>query len=169
MLTRRGTFAALSLLATATVVFASPAAAHDAPRVETEVSHRADGQLEVVHVLQLSAAQRLLHKAGIIESNDISGLRARAQAAIYSSKRFDLFADDVLVPLEILGAEVGGGHLYIYQTGTLATLPKTWSARNAILRDLSPRFDNVINVPTANGTQSIVFSGTDMDTINSTN
>lgn len=171
MTTRRAFLTASAFVGAAclTLVSAPHAAAHDAPRVETEVTHRADGKLEVIHVLQLSAAQRLLHKAGVIQSNDISGLRARAQAALYASERFTLNADDRPVPLEILGAEVGGGHLYIYQTGQLATLPEKWSARNAILRDLSPRFDNVINVPTADGIRSIVFGGSDMDVVNSTN
>lgn len=148
---------------------AAPVAAHDAPRVETEVKYIPTGDVEVVHVLQLSAAQRLLYRGGIIETNDLSGLRARAQSALYASERFDLMADGVPVPLEILGAEIGGGHLYIYQTGQLTELPETWSARNAILRDLSPRFDNVINVPTENGIRSIVFSGSDMDAVNTSN
>jgi hypothetical protein len=171
MSTRRAILTASFIVGTACLTFAiaPPVAAHDAPRVETEVTHRADGKLEVVHVLQLSAAQRLLHKAGVIASNDVSGLKARAQVALYSAKRFELIADNTTVTLNILGAEIGGGHLYVYQTGQLAALPKTWSARNAILRDLSPRFDNVINVPTLDGIQSIVFSGSDMDAINSTN
>ncbi len=148
---------------------ASPIAAHDAPRVETVVALSATGDLDVTHTLQLSAAQRLLYKAGIIEKNDMTGLRARAQAALYSSERFQLIADNETVPLNILGAEVQGGHLYIYQTGTLSTLPKNWSARNSILRDLSPRFDNVVNVPTPDGIRTIVFSGANIDKLNSAN
>lgn len=140
--------------------------AHEAPRVETEVALNAAGELNVTHTLQLSAAQRLLYKAGVIDKNDMTGLKARAQAALYSSERFELKADDKTISLEILGAEVQAGHLYIYQTGTLSALPETWSARNAILRDLSPRFYNVINVPTVDGIRTIVFSGSDVDAIN---
>jgi len=139
--------------------------AHDAPRVETVVKLDESGELEVTHTLQLSAAQRLLFKAGIIDKNDMTGLRARAQAALYSSERFELMADGKTIPLEILGAELGGGHLYIYQTGSLDALPEKWSAKNSILRDLSPRFDNVINVPTEDGIRTIVFSGSDLDAI----
>jgi len=146
---------------------ANPVAAHDAPRVETEVKLSTTGEVDVTHTLQLSAAQRLLFKAGVIEKNDMTGLRARAQAALYSSERFELKADNETVPLDILGAEVAGGHLYIYQTGTLSTLPTHWSARNSILRDLSPRFDNVVNVPTAEGIRTIVFSGSNIDSLNS--
>ena len=165
MLTRRSTF--LAALCAVSLAVTSPTFAHDAPRVETEVSVNADGELGVTHVLQLSAAQRLLYKAGVIEKNDMTGLKARAQAALYSSERFELQADGETIPLDILGAEVAGGHLYIYQTGSLPALPETWSARNAILRDLSPRFDNVINVPTVDGIRSIVFSGSDVDAIQS--
>ena len=138
--------------------------AHDAARVETEVKLSQSGNLDVTHVLQLSAAQRLLFKAGVIEKNDMTGLRSRAQAALYSSERFELKADGDTIPLDILGAEVAGGHLYIYQTGTLEALPETWSAKNLILRDLSPRFDNVINVPTKDGIRTLVFSGFELDT-----
>jgi len=139
--------------------------AHDAPRVETVVTLDDTGEVEVTHTLQLSAAQRLLFKAGIIDKNDMTGLRARAQAALYSSERFELMADGKTVPLNIIGAEIGGGHLYIYQTGSLNVLPQKWSAKNSILRDLSPRFDNVINVPTEDGIRTIVFSESDLDAI----
>ena len=146
----------------------SIAFAHDAPRVETQVTLNAAGELDVTHVLQLSAAQRLLFKAGVIDKNDMTGLKARAQAALYSSERFELKADGDTISLDILGAEVAGGHLYVYQTGNLSALPETWSAQNSILRDLSPRFDNVINVPTEDGIQTIVFSGSDLNAVNST-
>ena len=163
MLTCRSTL--LAAFCAVSFAIAAPSIAHEAPRVETEVKFNAAGELDVTHVLQLSAAQRLLFKAGIIEKNDMTGLKARAQAALYSSERFELQADNETIPLKIIGAEVQGGHLYIYQTGSLPALPEAWSARNAILRDLSPRFDNVINVPTADGIKSIVFSGSDLDTI----
>lgn len=165
MLTRRS----ILLAAFCAVSFAIPAPAlsHDAPRVETEVTLNTASEINVTHTLQLSAAQRLLYKAGVIDKNDMTGLKSRAQAALYTSERFELKADGETIPLEILGAEVQGGHLYIYQTGALAALPITWSARNAILRDLSPRFDNVINVPTVDGIRSIVFSGSDLETIQS--
>jgi len=146
---------------------AAPVAAHDAPRVETVVKLSAAGELDVTHTLQLSAAQRLLFKAGVIDKNDMTGLRARAQAALYASERFELNANGDPIELEILGAEIGGGHLYIYQTGNLAALPDSWSARNSILRDLSPRFDNVVNVPTTEGIRTIVFSGTNIESVNS--
>lgn len=143
------------------------ALAHDAPRVETEVKLSQSGELDITHVLQLSAAQRLLFKAGVIDKNDMTGLRARAQAALYSAERFELRADGNTVPLDILGAEVAGGHLYIYQTGKLQAVPESWSAQNSILRDLSPRFDNVINVPTADGIRTIVFTGLELDAFQS--
>ena len=94
-------------------------------------------------------------------------LRVRAQAALYASERFELNANGEPIKLDILGAEVAGGHLYIYQTGVLHEFPETWSARNSILRDLSPRFDNVVNVPTADGIRTIVFSGANIDSLNS--
>jgi len=122
--------------------------------VETEVTLNANGGVEIIHVLQLSAAQRLLYKADVIDKN--------------ASERFSLKADGNDIPLDILGAEVAGGHLYIYQTGVLSELPESWSAQNTILRDLSPRFDNHINVPTKDGIQTLVFSGSEIDTVQST-
>ena len=156
---------AILLTAICAVSFASSfhASAHEAARVETEVKLSPSGNLDVTHVLQLSAAQRLLFKAGVIDKNDMTGLRSRAQAALYSSERFELKADGDTIPLDILGAEVEGGHLYIYQTGTLEALPDSWSAKNLILRDLSPRFDNVINLPTKDGIRTLTFSGAELD------
>lgn len=166
MLNRRTTL--LAALCATSLTFTSPAFAHDAPRVETEVKLNSSGALDITHVLQLSAAQRLLYKAGVIDKNDMTGLKARAQAALYASERFELLADDKPIALDILGAELGGGHLYIYQTGALSARPKSWSAKNSILRDLSPRFDNVINLPTEDGIQTLVFNGRDMDAIETT-
>ena len=166
MLTRRTTllaaFCAVSFAATA------PSFAHEAARVETEVVLNADETLDVTHVLQLSAAQRLLFNAGIIEKNDMTGLRARAQAAKYVSERFELEADGEPVALNILNADVQGGHLYIYQTGALSKIPASWTARNSILRDLSPRFDNMVNVPTVDGIETLVFSGSDIESAETT-
>jgi len=145
---------------------ATPVAAHNAPRVETVVKLSASGELDVTHTLQLSAAQRLLFKAGVIDKNDMTGLRALGQAAIYASERFELNANGEPLELTTLGADIGGGHLYVYQTGTLESVPENWSARNWILRDLSPRFDNVVNVPTANGIRTIVFSDANIQSLN---
>ena len=159
----------LTALCAVSFAYGPQAVAHEAPRVETEVKLSNAGELDVTHILQLSTAQRLLYKAGVIEKNDLTGLKSRAQAALYSAEHFDLIADGETISLNILGAEVVGRHFYIYQTGTLPALPKLWSARNSILRDLSPRFDNVINVPTVDGIRTIVFSGTDLDTIETPN
>ena len=95
----------LAAFCAASFCFSLQSLAHDAPRVETVVTLDNTGEVEVTHTLQLSAAQRLLFKAGIIDKNDMSGLRARAQAALYSAERFELMADGKAVPLEILGAD----------------------------------------------------------------
>ena len=166
MLNRRSL--ALTAFCAVSVALTVPSFAHEAARVETDVKLNADSTLDVTHVLQLSAAQRLLFKAGVIEKNDMTGLKARAQAAIYVSERFELNADADRINLDILSAEVLGGHLYIYQTGVLKDIPQSWSARNSILRDLSPRFDNMVNVPTENGIQTLVFSGSDIDRLETT-
>jgi len=83
-----------NLTALCAVSFTSlPVAAHEAARVETEVTLNANGGVEIIHVLQLSAAQRLLYKADVIDKNDLTGLKSRAQAALYASERFSLKAD----------------------------------------------------------------------------
>ena len=166
MLSRRSIL--LTAFCAVSLACVTPAHAHKAARVETQVTLSKTGELDVTHVLQLSAAQRLLYNAGIIETNDLTGLKARAQAALYSSERFKMKADGDSVPLTILGAEIIGGHLYIYQTGSLSSLPKIWSAQNSILRDLNPQFDNVVNVPTLDGIRTIVFRGADLDLFQST-
>lgn len=154
-------FAAVSLCTSPLI------AAHEAARVESTVSFE-NATVDITHVLQLSSAQRLLYKAGKIDVNDMTGLRARAQAALYCSERFELRADAKTIPLDVLGAEVLGGHLYVYQTGKLDALPQTWSARNSILRDLSPRFDNMVNVPTEDGIQTLVFNGSEIEAFQTT-
>jgi len=52
---------------------------------------------------------------------------------------------------------------------TLERMPQTWSARNAILRDLSPRFDNMVNLPSGDGIETLVFNGSDIEAFETTN
>jgi len=164
MISRRQSIIGAMLFATMT---AFPVMAHDAPRVETEVVLNSENIVEVTHVLQLSTSQRMLFKAGVIDKNDLSGLKARAQLALYTAEHFDLYADDEILALELLGAEIDGGHVYVYQIGEIEALPATWSARNSILRDLNPGFDNVINVPTSDGIRTIVFDSENLNKVNS--
>lgn len=146
----------------------TPVWAHTAPRVETSVVHTADGRLDVTHALQLTAAQRLLHKADVLDEPDLSSLRAQAKATLYAAKNFTLRADDDTVELEPIGAEIIGAKVYVYQTGQLSELPQIWHVENTILRSEDTHFHNAVNLPTRTGLQTLTFEGTQLTTVQST-
>ena len=141
---------------------ALPVWAHTAPRVETSIVQTDDGALEVTHTLQLTAAQRLLHQAGVIAEPDLSSLRAQAKATLYTAENFSLVADGETVRLKPIGAEIIGSKVYVYQTGKLSALPNVWQVENTILRREDTHFHNAVNLPTPSGLQTLTFEGTEL-------
>jgi hypothetical protein len=164
-LNRRTFTAAIGFIGLAVAI---PASAHKAPRVETSVVQTESGALEVTHALQLTAAQRVLHDAGVLAEPDLSTLRAQAQTALYAAENFALQADGAPVPLTPIGAEIIGAKVYVYQTGEISDLPAVWTVTNTILRSEDTHFHNAVNLPTRDGLQTLTFEGAKITTLETT-
>lgn len=164
--TRRLALIGVGAASAATLLGAGPALAHRLARTETELRIDADGRVSVIHVYHLQDVQSALYKAGLIAGPDLSSLRARAQLANYTQGRFRLYECDAPVNLSIIGAEIEGGHVYVYQEGQLFLPSNTVDRARltldaSMLRDLLVGQSNSVNVIRNGETRTIEFSGDD--------
>jgi len=143
----------------AATMAAAPSFAHRLARTETEVRISPDGTIAVIHVYHLQDAQSALFHAGLIDQPDLSSLRARAKLALYTERNFAVAAGDVSATLEIIGAEIEGDSVYIYQEGQIGGGPLTVDAR--MLRDLIKTQSNSVNIVQGGQTITLDFSGDD--------
>ena len=124
-----------ALLGGACALLATPALAHRVKRVESEVVFRDDGSVSVTHVYHAQDAQDALFGAGLIDKPDIAGLRERAKLALYTGETFALTVGGEVVPLDVLGAELLGNSVYVYQEAD-AVPDGTVAVRAAMLHGL---------------------------------
>lgn len=143
----------------AALTVAAPAQTHRLARTETEIRITDDGAVSVIHVYHLQDAQSALFQAKLIDQPDLSSLRARAKLALYTQERFAIAAGDVTVPLEIIGAEIEGDSVYIYQEGQIGDGTLTIDAR--MLRDLIKNQSNSVNIVRNDQTTTLEFLGDD--------
>lgn len=143
----------------AALTAAVPAWAHKLARTETEVRISADGTVDVLHVYHLQDAQSGLYQAGLIDTPDLTSLRARAQLALYTTERFAIAVNGVPAALDIIGADIEGDSVYIYQSGKIGDGALSIDAR--MLRDLIKTQSNSVNVVRDGQTITLEFSGGD--------
>lgn len=147
-------FSASCLLGVAPAAFA-----HRAARTETEVKIHPDGQVDVIHVYHLQDAKDALYQAGLIETPDLTPLRARAQLALYTNDRFAVMNGETSVELETIGAEIEGDSVYIYQQGQTRSGP--FAIKAEMLRELLHGQINSVNVIRNGKTVTLDFRGDD--------
>lgn len=92
-------------------------------------------------------------------------LVGRAKLALYVEDRFSIapFADGrpgARLPLELLGAELDGEFVLVYQEFS-GELPAAIAIRDDILRDVFPEQINHVNVATGGEVRSVTFSDRD--------
>ena len=110
------------LLAGALSLLAGQALAHRIPECVTTVAHRGT-TLEVTHRLHRHDARRLLAQTQpLSDDEDLDALTHRAAFALLVEARFALRAGDKVLALKLLGAEVDGDYVYVYQETAVETL-----------------------------------------------
>lgn len=129
--------------------------------------------LEVTHAFHLHDAEQALSRLGILDTPDLTGLRARAKLCLYIQKHFliDILNDDTdgNTPssdknsrnLEILGAEVKSGEIFVYQEMPLKHLPKHLSITNNMFLSVYKDQTNFVNVTAQTEIKSVIFKAGD--------
>lgn len=144
------------------LLFAAAATlAHRAPgSVSTIEFNPRSGMTEIVHRLHLHDAE--LGVASVLEdpSLSLSNLKSRARVALYASERFELKAGDEPLTLDIVGAEISGDYLVVYQERE-GRLSGRIDIRDDILRDAFPRQVNQVNIDSRGTVRTLSFSGED--------
>ena len=156
MLTRRLFSSLISAGALAgTFCLSSSAYAHRESASSTEILWSDETKtIQVTHVMHTHDAQRALFHMGRIETPDLSSLKAQAKLALYFSETFTLSADNSPLELNIIGAEIIGRNVYIYQDASLPERPKSLVIDPYMFQGVVVNFLNHIDVNTENGIKS---------------
>jgi hypothetical protein len=145
-----------ALLAVAT------ADAHRAPGSLTTIEFNArSGQVEIVHRLHRHDAELGVGNIVGEPALSLNELRSRAQLALYVEERFRITADGEDLPLDLVGTELAGDYLLVYQERARA-LPPRIAVRDDILRDAFPTQVNQVNITDGEEVHTLTFAGDDV-------
>jgi len=134
---------------------APSAFAHREAASSTEILWSDDTQsLQITHVMHTHDAQRALFHMGRIKNPDLTPLKAQAKLALYFSETFALSADEAPLELNIIGAEVIGRNVFVYQDVSLPKRPDTLVIDPYMFQGVVVDFLNHIDVNTRNGIKS---------------
>ena len=138
---------------------AVPAWAHRQKQaLTTVVWNKRTKLLQVTHDIFAHDAEVVLAQLGRISTPDITGLRARANLALYTQEKFALKTlDGQDIPLSILGAETNTTYAHVYLEAKLSARPKGLVVTNTLLQDTFLDQINQVNVTLGSDVQTIAF------------
>lgn len=143
------------------LVCVAAAHGHRAPGSLSTIEFNATtGNTEIVHRLHSHDAE--LGVSTVTEVNGLSvlDLEGRARIALYVEERFRIETDAGPLPLSLIGAELAGDYLLVYQEFT-GRLPEAVRLRDDILRDAFPEQINQVNIDTDGVVRSVMFANDD--------
>ena len=144
------------------LALAVPAAAHQQKAAITSVEHNPrTGLIEVVHTIPLHDAEHALRHQGK-KGADITGdIESRREFARYAAERFSISAGDEELALTLLGTEIVGNSLLVYQEGPSPGVGAELTIRSQVLTDIWLRQTNSVNVGRGTSPETLVFRGGD--------
>lgn len=153
--------AVVAAVAAAALGLALTASAHREPGSLTSIEwNEASGKTEIIHRLHSHDAE--LGIGAVLGRPNLSALdlTGRAYIALYVEERFHIAGSDGVLPLDLIGAELVGDHILIYQEYA-GRLPRNFRIRDDILRDAYPAQINQVNIEDGNATHSLLFADDD--------
>lgn len=159
MTATHGTGRRRGIAALAVALAALPTAAHRAPgSLSTVEWNPASGRTEIIHRLHSHDAELGVGQAVGIPALSVLTLEGRAHVALYVEERFLVEADSGRLELELVGAELAGDYLLVYQEWD-GRLPARLRLRDDILRDSFPDQVNQVNIDDDGAVRTLVFDG----------
>ena len=149
------------LLALAALGIACAAIAHREPGSLTTIEwNELADKTEIIHRLHSHDAE--LGVGAVLNRPNLSALdlEGRAYIALYVEERFQIAGSDGELALDLIGAELAGDHVLIYQERD-GRLPDKISVRDSILRDAYPAQINLVNIEDGDATHSLTFADDD--------
>ena len=137
------------------------AAAHREPGSLTTIKWNASsGKTEIVHRLHSHDAELGVGQVLGIADLSVLDLEGRAVMALYVEDRFRIAAGEENIALELIGAELAGDYVLVYQEHS-AELPVQIRVNDSILRDAYPAQINQVNIEDGDTVRSLVFAADD--------
>ncbi|MFT6516790.1 MAG: hypothetical protein ACJATP_000446 [Candidatus Azotimanducaceae bacterium] len=150
---------ALSLITALLLTAAGQVQAHRQHMNWTTITWNAESlQLEVEHRLHEHDAQLIL---GDLQYDMPNLVRTadRARVALYVAERFSLtLTDQDTASLELVGAELNGNMVFVYQTLSLEKIPAALTISTHILMDVHSDQINKVNIEFTRPTQTLTFN-----------
>jgi len=139
-----------------------PAAAHQQKAAITAIEHNPrTGMIEVVHTIPLHDAEHALRTQGRKSADIVADIESRREFARYAAERFSLLVDDRELALTLLGTEVSGGSLLVFQEGPSPGVGAELTIQAQVLTDVWLRQVNSVNVGRGTSPETLVFRGGD--------
>lgn len=140
------------------LAIAVPASAHQQKVAITTIEHNPrSGLLEIVHRVPLHDAEHALRVNGDAAPDIVSDTQSRRAFARYIAQRFFVGAGGKDIALNLLGTEVAGGYLLIYQEGVSPGKGSVLAIQSQILTDIWSRQVNRVNVGAGTSPETLVF------------
>jgi hypothetical protein len=141
------------------VLLALPTAAHRAPGSLSTIDwNEATGRTEIIHRLHSHDAELGVGEVLRLPQLSVQTIEGRAHIALYAEERFGIEAESGALPLELVGAELAGDYLLVYQEWP-GRLPARIRLRNDLLRDVFPEQVNQLNINDGGSVRTLVFAG----------
>lgn len=143
---------------------APPAVAHRLPVALTTIEVLDDGRLGITHRLHAHDAISVLSGNPDLVQPEIGSVRSQAKIAVYARNHFLLGLsksgkDPVAIETEIVGAELQGDYLYVYQETRLPRPLRDLYIRSDLLREIGGDWLSHVNLETNGKIRTVTFSG----------
>ena len=139
--------------------------AHRIPLVMTTIEKMDDGKIGITHRFHAHDAISILGKDADVKSPNLEDIKNRAIFALYTRDNFLMAVKDQatgdITPraLKIVGAEIDGEYLFIYQELDASELPANAYLRSTLLSEVGDDWLSHVNVNTNGEIESLTFSG----------
>ncbi len=147
--------------AAAAAAVARPAFAHRMHTALSEVTWNPNaGAIEIFHRAYAHDLSGAVARAAGRPGRPLENDEDLALAALYVEGRFAAAADEgAELPLETVGAEFDGDHLYVYQKLLIPEPPQRLGVRNLILVEEFSDQTNFVNVALWDEIRTLIFRG----------
>lgn len=146
------------LVALMALLLAFPAAAHQQKTAISVLAHNPRTEmLEIVHRVPVHDAEYALKTRGLTAPDILNDIESRRAFARYIAQRFQVERESGPIELVLLGTEVEGRTLLIYQEAKSPGVGVELIVNSQILTDVWSRQVNRVNFGTGTSVETLVF------------